>query len=121
MVKPDNLFLAQVQEELGDLLDHFSRVFLVLNVDSARVDLGPQGELAPSLEQTDPERIVDAFEGLAMNARLHQAAEEGRLCVHSVDLLRAAAERMRAHDAATPRAATLRRSTPFDSTASWPT
>jgi len=96
VVKPDSLFLGQVQEELADLLDHYGRVFVVLNVDSSRMDLGPQGELSPSLEQTDPERIVDSFEGLSMSARLRQAADEGRLSIHSVDLLRAAAERMRA-------------------------
>jgi GTPase SAR1 family protein len=95
VVKADNLFLEQVFEEFSELLDLFSRVFLVLNIDSSRVDLGPGGELVPSLEQREPDRIVRAFEELSMNARLKQAAEQGRLCIYPVDLLHAASARLR--------------------------
>jgi energy-coupling factor transporter ATP-binding protein EcfA2 len=95
VVKTDNLFLEQVFEEFGELLELFSRIFLVVNVDTQKVDLDPSGELVPSLEQSDPLRLIEAFENLAMSAPLKQAAEEGRLRIYPVDLLRAASWRIR--------------------------
>ena len=94
VVKSDNLFLEQVFEEFEDLLDLFSRIFLVVNLDSTKRDLAPDGRLVPSLEQEDPLRIIDAFENLAMGAPLKRAAEEGRLQLYPVDLLRAASARL---------------------------
>jgi len=102
VVKADSLFLEQVFAEFSELLQLYSRIFLVLNVDSRRMDLGPDGELVPSLEQSAPERIVRAFEELSMNARLEQAVGQGRLCIYPVDLLRAASLRLRARGGGEP-------------------
>ncbi len=101
VVKTDNLFLEQVFNEFNELLDLFSRIFLVINLDSTKMDLRPDGSLAPSLEREDPVRVIEAFETLAMNARLKRALEEGRLALFPVDLLRAASRRLQrglAHD-----------------------
>lgn len=95
VVKSDNLFLEQVFEEFEDLLDLFSRIFLVVNLDTTKSDLSPDGTLVPSLEQEDPLRIIDAFENLAMSKPLKDAADEGRLKIYPVDLLRAASHRLR--------------------------
>lgn len=95
IVKSDNLFLEQVFEEFEDLLDLFSRIFLVVNLDASKRDLSEGGDLVPSLEQEDPLRIIDAFENLAMSAPLKEAAEQGRLRIYPVDLLRAASRRLK--------------------------
>ncbi len=92
--KSDNLFLEQVFEEFEDLLELFSRIFLVVNLDTTKSDLSPDGTLVPSLEQEDPLRIIDAFENLAMSAPLKRAADDGRLKIYPVDLLRAASHRL---------------------------
>jgi GTPase SAR1 family protein len=92
VVKSDNLFLEQVFEEFEDLLELFSRIFLVVNLDTTKSDLSPDGTLVPSLEQEDPLRIIDAFENLAMSAPLKRAADDGR--IYPVDLLRAASHRL---------------------------
>jgi len=98
IVKSDNLFLEQVFEEFEDLLDLFSRIFLVVNLDTGKRDLSEDGSLVPSLEQEDPLRIIEAFENLAMSAPLKEAADEGRLRIYPVDLLRAASHRLRGRD-----------------------
>ncbi len=95
VVKSDNLFLEQVFAEFQDLLDLFSRIFLIVNVDSTKRDLKPDGTLGPSIEQTEPNQIVAAFEQLAMTAALKRAHEEGRLRIHPIDLMRAASTRLR--------------------------
>ncbi len=94
IVKSDNLFLEQVFAEFTDLLNLFSRIFLVVNLDSTKMDLKPDGSLVPSLEQSDPARIIEAFENLAMSAPLKEAADEGKLRIYPVDLLRAASRRL---------------------------
>jgi len=94
VVRSDNLFLDQVFAEFTDLLQLFSRIFLVVNIDSTKQDLGPDGTLVPSLEQQNPERIIDAFQSLAMSAPLKEAADEGRLRIYPVDLLQAAQARL---------------------------
>ncbi len=91
VVRSDTLFLEQVFAEFDALLDLFSRVFLVVNVDSGKRDIGPDGQLVPSLEQSAPDAILQAFRQLAMPAAMHRAAAEGRLRMFPVDLLRAAA------------------------------
>ena len=97
VVKTDNLFLEQVFEEFNQLLDLFSRIFLVVNLDSTKKDVMPDGTLAPSLESDDPIRVVEAFENLVMSAPLKAAADEGRLRIYPVDLMNAAAKRL-AHE-----------------------
>ena len=94
VVKTDNLFLEQVFEEFQSLLELFSRIFLVVNVDTTKMDLRPDGSLAPSLEREDPVRVIEAFETLAMSAPLKNAVDEGRLRIYPVDLLRAASTRL---------------------------
>jgi hypothetical protein len=96
VVKTDNLFLEQVFAEFADLLRLFSRIFLVVNLDSTKQDLQPDGSLGPSLERCDPQQIVEAFERLAMNAALKEARDDGRLRIYPIDLLRAASGRLRA-------------------------
>ena len=95
VVKTDNLFLEQVFDEFTDLLQLFSRIFLVVNIDSSKRDLGPDGSIQPSLESRAPEEIVKAFESLVMRAPLRKAAEEGRLRIYPVDLLSAASASMK--------------------------
>jgi GTPase SAR1 family protein len=95
VVKSDNLFLEQVFEEFNQLLELFSRIFLVVNLDVTKQDLDPQGNLVPSLEQQDPARLIKAFESLAMSAPLKNAADEGRLRIYPVGLLQAASQRLR--------------------------
>lgn len=90
VVRSDTLFLEQAFAEFHQLLDHFSRVFLVVNVDSSKRDLSPDGKLVPSLEQTQPERVLDAFEALAMTPQLQEALADGRLRLCACDLQRAA-------------------------------
>lgn len=90
VVKSDTLFLEQVFAEFQQLLDLFSRIFLVVNVDSHKRDVSPDGKLVPSLEQSEPQAVLRAFEQLAMSAPLQQAASEGRVRMYPVDLLHAA-------------------------------
>jgi len=90
VVKADNLFLEPVFDEFNELLQNFSRIFLVVNIDHSKKDLEPDGKLRPSLESTDPDRIVDAFRSLAINTTIRRAFEEGRLQVYPIDLLHSA-------------------------------
>ena len=95
IVKTDNLFLEQVFNEFQELLDLFSRIFLIVNIDSTKKDLAPDGTLRPSLEHEDPSRIIQAFETLAMTGPLKEAADENRLEIYPVDLLGSASGRIR--------------------------
>ncbi len=95
IVKTDNLFLEQVFSDFNDLLDQFSRVFVVVNIDIGKSDLCPDGSLEPSLESRDPDQIVKAFEVLTMSAPLRRAAESGRLHLYPIDLRSAAARRLK--------------------------
>ncbi len=90
VVKTDNLFLEQVFAEFNQLLDLFSRIFLVINVDSSKRDLLPDGSLQRSAESEDPKRIIEAFKTLSMAGPLREAYENQRLRLHAVDLLSAA-------------------------------
>jgi energy-coupling factor transporter ATP-binding protein EcfA2 len=101
VVKSDNLFLEQVFAEFGDLLALFSRIFLVVNIDSQKKDLGPDGQLRPSLEARSPGEIVQAFESYAMSAALRRAYQDGRLKIFPIDLLTAASKVLQGenHDA----------------------
>jgi hypothetical protein len=90
VVKTDNLFLEQVFAEFNQLLGLFSRIFLVINVDSTKRDLQADGSLRPSAESQHPEKIIEAFKTLSMAGPLHQAYKDGRLRIHAVDLLSAA-------------------------------
>lgn len=94
VVKSENLFLEQVFDEFTDLLDLFTRVFLVVNLDTTRKDLRPDGSVAPALEAADPARIIEAFENLAMSAALKDAVDGGRLRIFPVDLLNAGRRRL---------------------------
>lgn len=96
VVKTDNLFFEQVFEEFADLLDVFSRVFLVVNIDSSKQDLGPDGSLQPSLEQRDPRRIIEAFENLTVSAQIRSAIDSGRLRIYMIDLLQTATQSLQA-------------------------
>jgi GTPase SAR1 family protein/phage shock protein A len=95
VVKSDNLFLEQVFREFHQLLELFSRIFLVVNLDTAKKDLRPDGSLVPSLESEDPLRLIEAFENLSMSTPLKEAAEDGRLQIYPADLLKAASKRLR--------------------------
>jgi len=97
VVRSDTLFLEQVFAEFHQLLELFSRIFLVVNIDTNKRDLGPDGRPVPSLEQRNPERIIQAFENLAMSAPLKHAEEEGRLRVYPIDLLSAASGVLQRH------------------------
>src|SRR5262249_25732373 len=90
VVKTDNLFLEQVFAEFNQLLGLFSRIFLVINVDSKKRDLQADGRLWPSAESEHPEQIIEAFKTLSMAGPLRQAYKDGRLRIHAVDLLGAA-------------------------------
>ena len=90
VVKTDNLFLEQVFAEFNQLLGLFSRIFLVINVDSSKRDLHADGSLQPSAESRDPDQIIEAFKTLSMAGPLRQAYEEKRVRIHAVDLLNAA-------------------------------
>ena len=95
VVKTDNLFLEQVFAEFNELLNLFSRIFLVVNIDRNKRDLGPDGSLRPSLESSDPKKIVDAFCSLSMSAPLRNAFDEGKLKIYPIDLLQAASDSLR--------------------------
>ncbi|MEI7955950.1 MAG: dynamin family protein [Verrucomicrobiota bacterium] len=95
VVKTDNLFLEQVFEEFNDLLDLFSRIFIVVNIDSNKRDLDPDGSLRPSLESESPGEVIRAFESLVMSAPLRRAQEAGRLKIYPIDLLNSASAAMR--------------------------
>ena len=90
VVKTDNLFLEQVFAEFNQLLDMFSRIFLVINVDSHKRDLQPDGSLKPSAESEHPESIIEAFKTLSMAGPMRRAYEENRVRIHAVDLMSAA-------------------------------
>lgn len=98
VVKSDTLFLEQVFAEFQQLLDLFSRIFLVVNVDSHKRDVSPDGKLVPSLEQSQPEAVLKAFEQLAMSAPLQRAAEQGKVRMYPVDLLHAASNALQKGD-----------------------
>ena len=112
VVKTDNLFLEQVFDDFNDLLDQFSRVFVVVNIDKDKSDLRPDGSLTPSLESSDPDKIVKAFEMLTMSAPLRRAAETGRLHIYPIDLRSAAARRLKASAAPVEPLATDEEETP---------
>jgi energy-coupling factor transporter ATP-binding protein EcfA2 len=95
VVKTDNLFLEQVFEEFNQLLDLFSRIFLVVNIDTNKRDLNADGSLRPSLESRSPGEVIRAFESLVMSAPLRRAKEEGRLQIYPIDLLSSAAEALK--------------------------
>jgi len=99
VVKSDTLFLEQVFAEFQQLLDLFSRIFLVVNIDSHKRDVSPDGKLVPSLEQSRPEEVLKAFEQLAMSAPLQKAAQDGRVRMYPVDLLHAASSALSKTDA----------------------
>ena len=88
--------MEQVFEEFTELLELFSRIFLIVNLDSRKMDLNAKGELVPSLEKKDPEKIIQAFRNLAMSAPLKEAVDDGRLRIYPVDLLSAASSRIQA-------------------------
>jgi energy-coupling factor transporter ATP-binding protein EcfA2 len=90
VVKTDNLFFEQVFAEFNQLLDMFSRIFIVINVDSSKRDLLPDGTLRPSAESSHPDRVIEAFKTLSMAGPLRKAYEEKRVRLHAVDLLNAA-------------------------------
>jgi len=90
VVKTDNLFLEQVFAEFNQLLDLFSRIFLVINVDSSKRDLRADGSLTPSAESQRPEAIIEAFKTLSMAGPLRRAYEANRVRIHAIDLLSAA-------------------------------
>ena len=90
VVKTDNLYLEQVFAEFNQLLGLFSRIFLVINVDSSKRDLQPDGTLSPSAESRNPQQIIEAFKTLSMAGPLRQAYDEKRVRIHAVDLLSAA-------------------------------
>ncbi len=102
VVKTDNLFFEQVFAEFADLLDVFSRVFLVVNIDSSKQDLGPDGSLQPSLEQRDPKRIIEAFENLTVSAQIRSAIDSGRLRIYLIDLLQTATQSLQAGNPVPP-------------------
>lgn len=97
VVKTDNLFLEQVFDEFHELLELFSKIFLVVNLDTTKRDLRPDGSLVPSLESEDPIRLIEAFENLSMSGSLKQAREEGRLKIYPADLMHAASRRLSEH------------------------
>jgi energy-coupling factor transporter ATP-binding protein EcfA2 len=90
VVKTDNLFFEQVFAEFNQLLDIFSRIFIVINVDSSKRDLLPDGTLRPSAESSHPDQVIEAFKTLSMAGALRKAYEEKRVRLHAVDLLNAA-------------------------------
>jgi GTPase SAR1 family protein len=90
VVKTDNLFLEQVFAEFNQLLGLFSRIFLIINVDSNKRDLQPDGTLLPSAESQHPEKIIEAFTTLSMAGPMRAAYDEKRVRIHAVDLLGAA-------------------------------
>ncbi|MCS1407583.1 MAG: hypothetical protein M2R45_00742 [Verrucomicrobia subdivision 3 bacterium] len=104
VVKTDNLFLEQVFQDFNDLLGLFSRVFLVVNIDSSKRDLRPDGSLQPSLESENPQKIIDAFQLLSMSAALRKASKDGRLKIYPIDLLNAASQHLQAGSARNGRA-----------------
>ncbi|MEK0450757.1 MAG: hypothetical protein RL088_3025 [Verrucomicrobiota bacterium] len=91
VVKTDNLFLEQVFAEFNQLLGLFSRIFIVVNVDAGKRDLAPDGSLRPSAESENPASVIEAFTTLSMAGPMREAYEAGRVRIHAVDLLGAAA------------------------------
>ena len=94
VVKTDDLFFEKVFEEFEELLGYFSRIFLVSNIDSSKQDLQPDGSLNVSLEASDPEKVIEAFQSFSISAPLQQAITDGRLNIYSIDLLKAASRRL---------------------------
>lgn len=89
VVKTDNLFLEQVFAEFSRLIEIFSRIFIVVNVDTGKRDLAPDGSLTPSAESENPERVLEAFRTLSMAGPLRAAYDAGRVRIHAVDLMSA--------------------------------
>src|SRR3984957_15689614 len=79
VVKTDNLFFEQVFAEFNQLLDIFSLIFIVINVDSSKRDLLPDGTLRPSAESSHPDRVIEAFKTLSMGGALRHAYEKKRV------------------------------------------
>jgi len=102
VVKTDNLFFEQVFAEFNQLLDIFSRIFIVINVDSSKRDLLPDGTLRPSAESSHPDRVIEAFKTLSMAGPLRKAYEEKRVRLHAVDLLSAASALLSYHGQHSP-------------------
>ncbi len=94
VVRSDNPFPALVFEGFEQLLARFSKVFLILNLDSTKRDLGPDGKLVPASHPQDTLPIAKVFEQEALGSALQSAADEGRLRVYPIDLLREASARL---------------------------
>ena len=90
VVKTDNLFLEQVFAEFNQLLGLFSRIFLLINVDTSKRDLHADGSLKPSAESQNPEQVIEAFKTLSMGGPLRDAYDQNRVRIHAVDILNAA-------------------------------
>lgn len=102
VVKTDNLFFERVFEEFADLLEIFSRVFLVVNIDSTKQDLGPDGQLQPSLERQNPQKIIETFENLTLSAQIQSAIQSGRLRIYAIDLLQTACQSLQQQNSGSP-------------------
>ncbi|MCB1669625.1 MAG: dynamin family protein [Gammaproteobacteria bacterium] len=98
VVKTDNLFFEKVFEEFKELLNSYGRIFLITNIDSSKQDLQKDGSLAPSLESSDPDQVIEAFRSLSMNTTLRRAMDDGRLNIYPIDLLKAASRRLSASE-----------------------
>jgi hypothetical protein len=84
-----------VFEEFNELLDLFSRIFIVVNIDTNKRDLESDGSLQPSLESKSPGEVIRAFESLVMSAPLRRAQQQGRLKIYPIDLLNSASAAMK--------------------------
>ncbi|HEX6882079.1 MAG TPA: hypothetical protein VF530_01800 [Planctomycetota bacterium] len=82
-----------VFDGIEELLERFQPLFLVLNVDARARELGPDGELVPAREASDPAALVSAFERLSTAEPLARAIERGSVPVFALDCLAAAAAR----------------------------
>jgi len=82
-----------VFDGIEELLERFQPLFLVLNVDARARELGPDGELVPAREASEPAALVSAFERLSTAGPLARAIERGSVPVFALDCLAAAAAR----------------------------
>ena len=94
VVRTQDLFQGAAFEGFHALLERFGTVFLVVNLDSRKEDLAPEGGSVASIERQDPLRIIEVFEALTMDGRLRAAMQSGALRLYPIDLLSAASRRL---------------------------
>ncbi len=82
-------------EQLELLLARFETLYVVLNVDTRRLELTREGELVPEPAALDPLRAAERYRRQVFPAALEAAIRADRVRVRTIDVVSVAARRIR--------------------------